>query len=213
MSEHKIIIDILNLAEDCKALDYLRILKQHNEASFNHSLRVALFSYHIADNFLKGDALDAGLSGLLHDIGKIYISPAILDKEGPLLNYESFLIHSHPVQGEVVLRELGVNDKIRIPALKHHRLSKKPYPSNTKILETDPVDFINVVSAADRGDVILFPRKYNGDNINIEGRVLDEFMGNKEFIRYILINKEKYTKEGLAITNFCKDYIQTKRLS
>lgn len=47
------------------------------------------------------------LAALLHDVGKITIPKAIINKQGPLTDAERRIIETHTVEGEAMLRNIG----------------------------------------------------------------------------------------------------------
>ncbi|MFI4853404.1 MAG: HD domain-containing phosphohydrolase [Phycisphaerales bacterium JB065] len=69
-------------------------------------------------------------AGLVHDLGKAEIDPAILNKEGRLTDEEFEAIKSHPMSGVRALRELGITDPIAIEVTRdhHEHLSGNGYP-------------------------------------------------------------------------------------
>ncbi len=73
---------------------------------------------------------ELGLAGLMHDLGKLAISPAILNKTSALTEEETLLIHQHPIES---VRMLGENPKIsprvRQMILQHHEwINGNGYP-------------------------------------------------------------------------------------
>lgn len=69
------------------------------------------------------------LAGRLHDIGKIGICDAVLQKRGPLDEEEYAAIQAHPVIGTNILRPVPTFEPI-LPAVLHHheRYDGKGYP-------------------------------------------------------------------------------------
>lgn len=53
------------------------------------------------------DRLDAELTALLHDVGKVRIPKQIISKPGPLTPAERALIETHTVEGEQMLDQIG----------------------------------------------------------------------------------------------------------
>lgn len=88
------------------ALD-LSTLRTLDENTFNHSLSVAVFA--IATGVELGldepALMDLAIGALLHDIGKIRISPAIINKPGRLSAAERAIIEEHPRWGVELLQE------------------------------------------------------------------------------------------------------------
>src|ERR1700726_4415457 len=86
-------------------LEHLRV----RPARIRHARRVAEMSVRIGRRL----RLDAGfLEDLeeavpLHDIGKLMVPAWILDKRGPLSEYERALMQTHPLAGGRLLRATG----------------------------------------------------------------------------------------------------------
>lgn len=75
----------------------------------------------------KRDALSLG--ALLHDVGKVHIPKAILDKPGPLTPEEWEVVKGHPVMGYEMLREFPELEAA-LPVVRHHheRFDGTGYP-------------------------------------------------------------------------------------
>ncbi len=62
----------------------------------------------------------AGLGGLMHDLGKAAIPLDILNKPGQLSDAEFDIIRRHPSLGAAMLREGGVDEAVQSVARHHH---------------------------------------------------------------------------------------------
>lgn len=72
---------------------------------------------------------EAGLSGLLHDIGKAKIPLEILNKPSSLSDDEFATVKRHPEHGFEALLHGGVGDRVRDACLHHHeRMDGCGYP-------------------------------------------------------------------------------------
>jgi len=137
-----------------------------------HSERVAFISRWIAERLsekepLKEDQLHRiYLAGLLHDIGKIGISEAVLCKQGKLTDEEFECIRKHPSIGAGILREIKQMRDIVPGVLCHHeRLDGKGYPNG---LVGEQVPLIGrIVGLADSFDAMTSKRTYR-DARNVE---------------------------------------------
>ncbi|PKL02564.1 MAG: hypothetical protein CVV55_03800, partial [Synergistetes bacterium HGW-Synergistetes-2] len=67
---------------------------------------------------MLAEAVAAG--GLLHDLGKTYISEEILNKPGALSEKEYETIRRHPLVGEAALRKSGVADSVMLKMVRNH---------------------------------------------------------------------------------------------
>ena len=90
-----------------------------DSSTYNHSIRVMLIASEIEESL---SFADHGLrdAALLHDIGKIYVSPVILDKVGKLSVLEREIVDLHPYIGYKILQEFGVDENICRIVLYHH---------------------------------------------------------------------------------------------
>lgn len=74
-----------------------------------HTLRVTMYALKLAEELrLKPEQLRAIVQGgLVHDVGKISVPDAVLNKPGKLLPAERAQIEKHPVDGYEMCRGLG----------------------------------------------------------------------------------------------------------
>ena len=104
-------------------LSLLGPLCEHHEASYLHSINVALLSVAQA-RVLKAPpelARDALLAGLLHDLGKLTVPPEILSKPDPLEPAEELIYQGHCAAGaELLARHSAVPPLAIAAAFEHH---------------------------------------------------------------------------------------------
>jgi putative nucleotidyltransferase with HDIG domain len=107
-------------------LSYLHILFLRDQKTFYHSVRVGLLAENIASV--------AGISpkmllwaGLLHDVGKILISPDVLSRTKEFSDEDYEEMEAHPMYGWNMLRE--ILDYTAAIIVRHHTFGLKPYPS------------------------------------------------------------------------------------
>ena len=130
-----------------------------------HSERVAFISRWITDRLsettpiAEDDVHRIYLAGLLHDIGKIGISEAVLRKKGKLNEDEMARIKAHPQIGASILSEIKQMKDIVPGVLCHHeRIDGKGYP---KGLTGDRIPLIGkIISLADSFDAMTSRRVY-----------------------------------------------------
>ncbi|MDF2613377.1 MAG: putative domain HDIG-containing protein [Clostridia bacterium] len=99
-------------------------------------------------------------AGILHDIGKIGIKDAILNKQGPLDDDEFQIMKTHPVVGDTILRQIStLEQSIRDAARYHHeRYDGMGYYEGLKG-EQIPL-FARILAIADTYDAITTDRPY-----------------------------------------------------
>lgn len=143
-----------------------------------HSERVALISKWIAERYsqvtgeLDNDMIQKiYLAGLLHDIGKIGISEAVLGKKGKLTESEYEQIKTHPSIGAGILSEIRQMADIVPGVLCHHeRYDGKGYP---KGLCGEEIPLVGkIVMIADTFDAMTSKRTYR-DALSVETTIAE----------------------------------------
>ena len=114
------------------ALISLARLKNKDDYTYMHSVAVCALMIALAKK-MKLDVKqirDAGLAGLLHDVGKMMVSQLILDKPGKLTDDEFEAVKEHPVEGHKILSEIpDVSEATLDVCLHHHeRFDGTGYP-------------------------------------------------------------------------------------
>jgi HD-GYP domain-containing protein (c-di-GMP phosphodiesterase class II) len=100
------------------------------------------------------------IGGLLHDIGKLSLPEAILQKPGSLDDDEYAIVKLHPERGRELLSELGgFDDTVARLVLDHHeRLDGSGYPRG---LDADQLDLATrILAVCDVYDALVSPRVY-----------------------------------------------------
>ncbi len=111
------------LAQSADALVPLGLLRNHDEATFAHSLNVALLVLaHGRALGLRGEALkDTGLGALLHDTGKLALPADLLREPGRMQPHQWELVCRHPQIGAAMLCEVRDLPAIAVlVAYEHH---------------------------------------------------------------------------------------------
>lgn len=114
------------------ALVSLARLKTADDYSYMHSVAVCALMVALAHQMGMDDAecRDAGLAGLLHDLGKSAMPLDILNKPSKLSESEFAVIRTHPVRGWRMLQEgKGASEAAMDVCLHHHeRVDGGGYP-------------------------------------------------------------------------------------
>lgn len=114
------------------ALISLARLKTADDYTFMHSVAVCALMIALARQLGLNEqqVRDAGMAGLLHDLGKAMIPLEILNKPGKLTDAEFDLVKTHPEEGHKLLLEgSSVSEMTRDVCLHHHeKIDGSGYP-------------------------------------------------------------------------------------
>ena len=128
-----------------------------------HSARVGLYTALLGESLEIPEARRRWLKrgALLHDVGKLGVSNAILDKPSKLDEAEWAAVRRHAVYTESILGRIQSFDELaRVSAAHHERLDGGGYPRGLKAadiaLET------RIITTADIFDAITAERPYRG---------------------------------------------------
>jgi response regulator RpfG family c-di-GMP phosphodiesterase len=187
-----------------------------------HSERVALFSKRIAET-IGYDAASAErlyLSGLLHDVGKIGVSDAVLRKPDKLTPEEFAEIKKHPDEGWFILRDLEQMRYVLPGVLHHHeQVNGSGYPDGLAGKDI-PLD-ARIMAVADAYDAMTSDRAYragmphekaisilkSGAGSQWDAKVVDAFISIVDdimAIRYGYRPVERQARQGSALSPTCQ---------
>lgn len=177
------------------AMLWLARIKHSDEYTAEHCLRVAIFSIALGRELgLRQDELEhLGMCGMLHDVGKIKVPSAILNKPGALTPHELRVMQSHASEGRKLLMS---NQQVTAAAVDvafshHERLDGRGYPRG---LDAPRIPyFAKIVAVVDAYDAINSDRPYSKGKSSLEAlRILFEASGShfdeelvKVFVRRI----------------------------
>lgn len=145
-----------------RLLGLVAALSAHDRLTRGHSERVRAYAQMIAAEMaMDSKELDQlRWSALLHDIGKLRIDSAILNKPGRLTADEFEIIKQHPTIGAGFVAPLAgwLGDSVRAVAEHHERWDGNGYPRG---LAGSDISFAaRVVAVADTFDVMTSARSY-----------------------------------------------------
>lgn len=136
-----------NLSVNIELLNEILDVKATDEYLYNHSLNVAVVS-NLIGRWIGLEQKDLDiliLAGLVHDIGKLRVDPAILNKPGKLTDEEFTEMKKHPEYSYQMLMEMGYKDNAILKAVTFHH---------------------------EKEDGSGYPLKISGDKITIHAKIL-----------------------------------------
>jgi HD-GYP domain-containing protein (c-di-GMP phosphodiesterase class II) len=141
---------IVNLA-DIRALD---------DYTFGHSVNVCVLSLltGITLSYTRSQLFHLGMGAILHDLGKVKVPKAILQKPGPLTEEEFTVIRQHPEWGHAMAQALAeVTSPAATILLQHHeRYDGTGYPYGLKGIH----HYATICGIADVFDALTADRVY-----------------------------------------------------
>lgn len=158
----RMILDLIeNEGSNHSIVLLMKSLKDYDDYTFAHSVNVAVISTATANHigFSEDEVAMIGLSALMHDVGKLYVPKEIIKKMGRLTPEEWQKIKKHPVDGDRILREEGIDERICRVAYEHHiRYDLRGYPPVDSGREILPAS--HIVRIADTYDALTTKRAY-----------------------------------------------------
>lgn len=131
-------------------------------------------------------------AGLVHDLGKLKISPSILNKPARLSSLEFDSVKLHPEFGHKMLKESGEKDEIILEAVLHHheRINGTGYPGR---FSGDEVSTgARIIAITDVYDAMIAERPYKGSStpfVILQELVDTSFSGlDTKFVNILLKN-------------------------
>ncbi len=147
------------------AMSMIRMIIQMIDAkdpvTAGHSRRVSQYSRNIAQwlGYDRKRVSDVEFAALLHDIGKIGVEDAVLNKPGLFTAEDRRKMNSHPSLGADIVRTVGLSDEIVDGVLHHHeRADGRGYPS--AITGGECSEFAKIIKVADVFDALICKRQY-----------------------------------------------------
>lgn len=159
---HPIVDSILR---DEHSIVGLTAIKEHDEYTYVHCVNVSVMSVAIgaALGLPRPVLANLGVAALLHDLGKISVTPEILNKPGRLTREEWDEVQRHPLEGvKMMARMSGLStlmlDTMRVSYEHHMNVDGTGYP---KPQEGEQMGALSrVVAVADVFDALTAHRAY-----------------------------------------------------
>lgn len=120
----------------------------HDFYTYTHSVNVGILGIMLCKVLIKDydehTMRELGAGFFLHDLGKVHVDPAIINKPGRLTKEEVGQMRTHPYQGYRLLEEVNqLTEYCKIIVMQHH----------------------------EREDGTGYPRQLKGDEIHLYGRI------------------------------------------
>lgn len=145
------------------ALMWLTRIKHKNEYTAEHCLNVGvlamIFGHHLGCTQARIEEL--GLAGMLHDVGKMRVDPALLEKPGKLTAEEYEQIKAHVLEGYAMLADAhGLPEEVKTASRDHHeRINGGGYPHGKTGAELS--EAARIIAIVDAYDAITSERVYS----------------------------------------------------
>ncbi|MGD9560574.1 MAG: HD domain-containing phosphohydrolase [Oscillospiraceae bacterium] len=146
-------------------------------------------------------------AAILHDIGKIGISDAILNKPGPLTEEEMAVIRTHPRMGKEILAQTSFSELGNIILCHHERMDQRGYyrlPANQIPLESKIIAIADTFSAL-FSDRVYRPRKSYIEAIRIIEKAADSQLDKELVDIFVAIPEKEILQASSGLFSMEKD--------
>jgi putative nucleotidyltransferase with HDIG domain len=153
---------ILRALKHSSLREWLTTVGCHHADTFRHCLFVTGFAVAFAQHLgmREDDQRRVVRAALLHDVGKAFISPAILDKPGLLNDEEMSEVRKHPLLGYQALATQGGFPPEMLDVVLHHHefLDGTGYPDGLRTEEIS--DIVRLTTIVDIYAALVESRPY-----------------------------------------------------
>lgn len=147
-----------------EALEYLKMIVYsidfRSECTVTHSINTASISLELARfcDFTQAGLEEVFLGAMLHDVGKIAIPPAILEKPGRLTDEEMEIMKTHVSETEQLIVGVLPDTIAHIASRHHEKLDGSGYPHGLVGSELSTAE--RIVAIADIASALCSARSY-----------------------------------------------------
>ena len=180
---------------------FISMINLKDKYTYAHTERVVIYIRNFAKylNLKEEEFINLNIGAYLHDIGKVDIPEAILNKKDKLNDEEFELLKKHPQYGVDLIKDIKQFQSF-MPLVKHHheRYDGKGYPDKLKGKEIPYL--ARILAIADSFDAMTSNRPYNMRKSHDEaieelrknsGTQFDPILVEK-FISMIKVYKDKF---------------------
>ena len=137
-------------------------LTKYDQYTTTHSLNVSVLAMALGERLglARSEVRAIGVSGLLHDLGKVKIPPEILSKPGRLTEAEWEVMRRHPEDGaRLILANEAIPELAAVVAFEHHiMLDGGGYPHRRRPCDCHTIS--KIVHVCDLYDALRTHRPY-----------------------------------------------------
>lgn len=145
------------------ALIWMTRMRNEDEYTAEHCLNVCIISIAFGRHLgmSESELQNLGISGLLHDVGKMRIPQEILNKPDKLTEKEFNIIKAHSIHGRnLLMASSGLPDIAVDVAYSHHeKVDGTGYPRKLKLAAIS--DFARIITIVDAYDAMTADRCYS----------------------------------------------------
>ena len=171
---------IARAVRDVGVREWVLAVRRFDDATHRHCLLVAGVAAALARDLglAPADGHRLTKAALLHDVGKIQVPGAILNKPGPLTRAEMMVMREHPVLGHAMLAGGGFEDEMIAPVRSHHEmLDGSGYPDG---LGGDAIpDLVRLVTVCDVYAALIERRAYKPPMSGVAAMVVLDGMAGR----------------------------------
>ncbi|GJE52734.1 hypothetical protein GOFOIKOB_5808 [Methylobacterium tardum] len=160
--------------------DWVRAVRRFDDATHQHCLLVAGLAVAFSGTLglSELDRHQLAKAALLHDVGKICVPSAILNKRSKLNEAEMAVMRTHPTRGHAMLAGAGFEDAMLAVVRSHHELlDGSGYPDRLRGREIP--DLVRLVTVCDIYGALIERRPYRAPTGGTEAYGILEGMGDR----------------------------------
>jgi HD-GYP domain-containing protein (c-di-GMP phosphodiesterase class II) len=171
---------IKTFAHGVSPIRLLLDLRNADDYTYTHMVNVCILTMSQAESlgFQCPQLFDIGIASILHDAGKLFIPPEILNKPGRLSSEERWVMETHSAKGaNFILSQKSIPRLAVLSALEHHiRYDGSGYPNISNGYRTNIVS--QMITISDVFDAMRSRRPYK-EPVSIEKilRILNDEKG------------------------------------
>ena len=138
------------------------IIKNDDKYTSEHSARVAVYMSRFCDKlgFDENQRTTAEIAGILHDVGKVFITNEVLNNPSKLSNLQFSIMKKHSEYGKDILSVIdGFKEIATISGSHHEKFDGTGYPLNLK--EEEASVYSRMMTLCDSFDAMTIKRVYD----------------------------------------------------